>query len=144
MLPLSGKQPIKQGLLLGGIALLSSGSLLLEVVLTRIHAVLSLHYYVSAMPSIAVVGILVASIAVAITVALSFFLGSPFPMGLQVAGERAAGTMVSFALAVKGLASVVGSAGGVALAIVCGFHAMTVVGDGVYLAVALLGRRGLA
>jgi hypothetical protein len=51
--------------------------------------------------------------------------------------------MVPLAWGVNGVTSVVGSVGGMALAMVWGFDAVMIVGGGIYLAAALLCRRGL-
>jgi hypothetical protein len=86
---------------------------------------------------------LLAATAVAIAFPSFFFLGMPFPLGLRLTSGRATGPMVPLAWGVNGVTSVVGSVGGMALAMVWGFDAVMIVGGGIYLAAALLCRRGL-
>jgi predicted membrane-bound spermidine synthase len=79
--------------------------------------------------------------AMAIAFPLFFALGMPFPLGLQVAERWAGPSMVPLAWGVNGVTSVIGSVGGIAIAILWGFDTVLVAGGLVYLAIALLARR---
>jgi predicted membrane-bound spermidine synthase len=70
-----------------------------------------------------------------------FALGMPFPLGLQVAERRSGPSMVPLAWGVNGVTAVIGSAGGIALALVWGFDTVLAAGGLLYLATALLAWR---
>jgi hypothetical protein len=81
--------------------------------------------------------------AMAIAFPLFFVLGMPFPLGLQVAERRAGPPMIPLAWGVNGVTSVIGSVGGIALAILWGFDAVLAAGGLLYLAIALLAWRAM-
>jgi hypothetical protein len=67
-----------------------------------------------------------------------FALGMPFSLGLQVAERQSGPLMIPLVWGVNGVTSVIGSAGGIALAILWGFDTVLAAGGLVYLAIALL------
>jgi hypothetical protein len=69
---------------------------------------------------------------------LAFFMGMPFPLGLQIAQRRGGQGLVPLAWGINGVTSVVGSAGAMAIAILWGFHVVLVIASLAYGAVALL------
>jgi hypothetical protein len=80
-------------------------------------------------------------LAIAVVFPLFFALGMPFPLGLQVADRRSGPSMVPLAWGVNGVTAVIGSAGGIALAILWGFDTLLAAGGLLYLAIALLAWR---
>ncbi len=79
--------------------------------------------------------------AMAVIFPLFFAMGMPFPLGLQVAERRSGPSMIPLAWGVNGVTAVIGSAGGIALAILWGFDTVLAAGGLVYLAIALLAWR---
>jgi hypothetical protein len=72
---------------------------------------------------------------------LFFALGMPFPLGLQVTERQAGSSMIPLAWGVNGLTSVIGSVGGIALAILWGFDTVLAAGGLLYLVITLLAWR---
>jgi hypothetical protein len=81
------------------------------------------------------------AVAIAIAFPLFFALGMPFPLGLQVAERQSGPTMVPLAWGVNALTSVVGSVGGIALAMLSGFDTVLAIAGALYLGIALLAWR---
>jgi len=79
-------------------------------------------------------------ITVALLAPLGLVLGMPMPLGIRLLAERSPG-LVPWAWGLNGAASVLGSVGAVALAMVAGFDATLLVGAGFYL-LALTGLHG--
>lgn len=79
------------------------------------------------------------AIAALITFPFGFFMGMPFPLGLRRHSQDPAGAPASVLWGINGVASVVGSVGGVALAVLGGFTSMFLLAAACY-AVALLVR----
>jgi len=72
-----------------------------------------------------------------------FLLGMPFPLGLHAAAQRLGPAMTPLAWAVNGLASAIGTAGTVAMALLWGFDVVLLAVAGVYALAALLAWRTL-
>ncbi|MBC7288665.1 MAG: hypothetical protein H5T86_11635, partial [Armatimonadetes bacterium] len=82
-------------------------------------------------------GVLLRSGAILLVVAVfGFAMGMPFPSGIRLAVDRLGRGVVPWAWGVNGVASVVGSAGVMALAKVAGFSSALLGGAGVYVAAA--------
>jgi len=81
------------------------------------------------------------AIAMAVAFPLFFAMGMPFPLGLQMVERWPGLSMVPLAWGVNGVTSVVGSVGGIALALLWGFDAVLAAGGLLYLALALLAWR---
>jgi predicted membrane-bound spermidine synthase len=79
------------------------------------------------------------AIAGLLTFPFGFLMGMPFPLGLRRLSQDPAGAPASVLWGINGVASVVGSIGGVALAVVGGFTSMFLLAAGCY-AVALATR----
>ena len=78
--------------------------------------------------------------AVAISGSMAFFMGLPFPSGLRMV-DRSARSMLPWAWAVNGFASVVGAVGGTCLAMSIGFRALVALAIGLYILAALIAPR---
>ena len=79
------------------------------------------------------------ALAAAVTFPFGFFMGMPFPLGLRRMASDPNGTAVSALWGINGVASVIGSIGGMLLAIAAGFTAVFIAGAACY-AVAWLAR----
>jgi hypothetical protein len=78
------------------------------------------------------------ALATAVLFPLFFALGMPFPLGLRMATRRSGASMVPLAWSVNGVAAVIGSVAGIALAILSGFDAVLATAGFLYLGIALL------
>ncbi len=76
--------------------------------------------------------------AIGVVFPLFFCLGVPFALGLQIAQIRVGSSMIPLAWGINGLASVIGSVGAVAIAMLWHFDGLIVVASVLYGAVALL------
>jgi predicted membrane-bound spermidine synthase len=82
--------------------------------------------------------------AIAVSFPLFFALGMPFPLGLQVAERRSGPSMIPLAWGVNGVTAVIGSVGGIALALLWGFDTVLAAGGVLYLVTALLAWKAMA
>ncbi|MHC4443594.1 MAG: spermidine synthase [Planctomycetota bacterium] len=67
-------------------------------------------------------------VAGALVFPFGFFMGMPFPLGLRSQAQQATGTPVSVLWGINGVASVIGSIGGVVVAVAAGFTWVFIVG----------------
>ncbi|MCB9446195.1 MAG: hypothetical protein H6669_18355 [Ardenticatenaceae bacterium] len=77
--------------------------------------------------------------AVFLILPIAFVMGMPFPLGLQLARQKAGQSMIPLAWGINGVTAVAGSTAAVVLAMSWGFTAVLLAASVIYVLVALLG-----